>query len=264
MDRAVRRVRATWPTGLAATTSFAGRGGHPAHGVERPCAARPSRPRAAVRNVGAAARQPLRPGRAVAGRADDRRAGGDRPPRPALPRRVRAGQPGGCRELDRAPGTSAEAGPRCAGPATVPRCGRARVDRPARCAAARRGRPGTRPLSPDLGRQPAGPCAADRDPARAVPPTDLQHEDAALLPDLPGRRRGRRDVAVRGRSRVAGPVRSTSGAVAPCGRRRRPIGSRRGTPRRAHDGRSGARASRRTARASPRSSSSSTWCSCSR
>ena len=47
------------------------------------------------------------------------------PPRPSLPRRVRAGQSRGCRELDRPPGIRAEAGPRGAGPAAVPRRGRA-------------------------------------------------------------------------------------------------------------------------------------------
>ena len=56
-------------------------------------------------------------------------------------------------------------------------------------AAARRRRPRTRPLLPDLGRQPADPRPPGRDPARGLPAAHLQHEDAALLPDLPGRRR---------------------------------------------------------------------------
>ena len=80
-------------------------------------------------------------------------------------------------------------------------------------------RPRTRPLLPDLGRQPAGPRPPGRDPARGLPAAHLQHEDAALLPDLPGRRRRRRDVALRGWSRDAGPVRRTSGAAAASGRR---------------------------------------------
>ncbi len=78
--------------------------------------------------------------------------------------------------------------------------------RPAGCAAARSRHAGARALPARLGRDPAGPCPTDPDPARGVPAARLQHQDAALGQHLPARRPGRRDVALRQGRRQPGSL----------------------------------------------------------
>jgi hypothetical protein len=84
----------------------------------------------------------------------------------------------------------------------------------------RHSRPGSIPSG--LGRDPAGPRQANRDPVGTPPAGRLQHQDPAFGQHLPGRRRGRRDLEVRARTRPAGAVRAphrAGTARAGCGSR---------------------------------------------
>jgi hypothetical protein len=72
----------------------------------------------------------------------------------------------------------------------------------------RRRHAGAGPLPAHLGRDVARPRAADADPPGSLSAAHLPHEDAALIPNVPGRRPGRRHVAFRGRARRPRPVRN--------------------------------------------------------
>ena len=78
--------------------------------------------------------------------------------------------------------------------------GRRGVARPAPRAAAGPRDAGAAALPAHLGRGAAGPRAPGRRAARGVPAADLQHADAGVAADLPGRRRRGRDLAARGRA----------------------------------------------------------------
>ena len=84
-----------------------------------------------------------------------------------------------------------------------------RAARPPGRTAARPGHARAGALPRHLGREPARARPPHRLPARGAPAEDLPHEDAAVVPDLPRRRRGRRHVALRegpGRARAVRPV----------------------------------------------------------
>src|SRR5439155_10458322 len=83
-----------------------------------------------------------------------------------------------------------------------------RAPRPPPSPAASGGDPSPDSIPPDLGRDPAGPRPADRDPARATPAAGVQHEDAPLDEHLPGGRLGGGGLAVRRRAREARAVRA--------------------------------------------------------
>ena len=96
--------------------------------------------------------------------------------------------------------------------------GRRRARRPPARAAAAGRHAGAGALPADLGRDAARPRAARADPPRGAPAADLQHEEPAVGPDVPRRRRGRRHVAVRRR-----PDRRSSRSTASTARRRRAL-----------------------------------------
>ena len=169
---------------------------HP-HVVRRRALAR-SRPCTALRDLGAAEGRPVRARVGLArGAAGDHRGGGDRPPRQALPRRVRTGVPGGRRQLHGHPGSGIGPGVRAAHAPALPRRGRRGA---ARCAArtaprCRHARP--RALPPRVGCHAAGPCPPHADPPGAPPGAGVQHEDPAVDPHVPRRRAGRGQLAHR-------------------------------------------------------------------
>ena len=99
----------------------------------------------------------------------------------------------------------------------LPRRRRPGAGRSRRCAAAGSGNTGAGPLPPALGREPARPRATHRDPARGIPPSDLQHPQSVLGRDVPRRRRRGGCVVGPRRADRTGPLRDAhregSGAV---------------------------------------------------
>ena len=174
----------------------------------------------------------VRARRGLARPARGRRGRGARAPRAPLPRRVRAGDAR----------TTSPTGP--ASPVTVvePRSsgmklrrfrdedGRELVDLPARAAArSRDARAGSLPA--DVGRDAARPRAPHRHPARARTGRASSHEDAALVRDVPRRRRRRGHVALRAAA-ASSPSRSSGcRATRSASSTRRPSASPRSTPR---------------------------------
>ena len=201
------RMRARPPPPRASSAADRGRADAAARnrGGGRPRAQRDLRrrllarhgPGAAVRHLGAAAGGPLRGRR---GLARPREVAADDALDHAGSSYLRGFGPAARRDDRRLPR------PRAAGSSTAARAdeaapfpgrGRRGAARPAARAAAGPRHPRAGSLSAHVGRHAARARAANRDPARAVPPAGIRHEDAAVRRDLPGRRRGRRDVALR-------------------------------------------------------------------
>ena len=81
--------------------------------------------------------------------------------------------------------------------APLPRRGRRRARRPAASAAARSRHARAAAAAAGVGRDAARPRAPRPDPPRGAPLEGLQHEDAAVGPDVPRRRSGRGHLAFR-------------------------------------------------------------------
>ena len=126
-------------------------------------------PRAALRDLGAAASGPAgaRGGLGRAARRDGGRRAG--PPRAGPPARVRPGALARHRRLGRDPGRRRPTGRGRAGPRPLPRRGRSRAGRPARRAAPGSRHAGARSLPAALGRRAPDPRPAHRPPARGAP-----------------------------------------------------------------------------------------------
>ena len=199
-----------------------------------------------VGNVGEAPRSSLPDGGAL-GRTRGRRPGRcARSPRAPLPRGVRPVVASRHRPVGGDADRRSRTGTRPADLATVSRRARRRAARRAASSAARSRNAGAGSLPPDLGRRAARPRASHGCPAREVQAADLLDEDAAVGRNVPRRRRGRRDVALRRRPRPLGRVRAS-----------RPRGGARGrgrgrTPRRVPSRRtSSSRSARRRSGGAP-------------
>ena len=133
--------------------------------------------RAAVRNVGAPPRGPVR-ARGGLGRARvGDRGRGDRAARPPLPAGVRPRAPRRDRRLGEPRRDVDEAGARAHRAATLPGRAGQGARRPPAAAAARRRHARAGALPPRLGRDAARPRAAHADPPGALPLADLQHPE---------------------------------------------------------------------------------------